>query len=119
MDKTALMFRALDRARARRGLAGSELSLFERQFQGREDEEPFVVEGGWLPKTERVRGQVETLLRFDIVDREELTPEIAAASNRINWDGMLLGVTTYNPPIGEPRYWTFFAEEVKEGAIKR
>lgn len=76
------------------------------------------IHGGWKPSEERLRGQVETLFTLLVADRNSMTPDVMSRVNRIQWGDNYVGGITYNPPTKEPRIWTFFAKEVKVGAIK-
>jgi len=76
------------------------------------------ITDGWLPEEERIRGQIETLFKIEVVDQRDLPVEVAAQVNRLQWGDNYCVVESYDPPQGEPRIWTFFTKEIKIGAIK-
>ncbi len=76
------------------------------------------ITSGWLPSSERIRGQIETLFKVEVIDQELLTPDITSRVNRLQWGENYCKVDSQDPPQGEPRMWTFFTKEIKGGAIK-
>lgn len=76
------------------------------------------VRDGWLPSSERIRGQIETLFKVEVVDQSLLTSNVTSRANRLQWGNNYCKIDSQDPPQGEPRTWTFFTKEVKTGAIK-
>lgn len=72
----------------------------------------------WFPTVERIRGQVEELLRVEVIEQEALTEDIARRGARIVWQGTTYKVESYDAPRDAPRKWIFFCTEIKLGAVK-
>jgi len=76
------------------------------------------ITDGWLPDEERIRGQIETLFKVEVIDQEKMTADVTSRVNRLQWGTNYCKVDSQDPPQGEPRIWTFFTKEIKTGAIK-
>jgi len=116
-DRARLIGRRFDRERQRTLGEGARLEFFEKRG-GQPDEPLLTITDGWRVLTERVRGQVETLLRIEVTERDEITPELIARVDRVRSSGMLCGDITFDSPVTEP-VWTIFGREIKQGGVKR
>jgi len=76
------------------------------------------ITDGWLPDEERIRGQIESLIKIEVIDQDLLTPDVTSRVNRLQWGDNYCKIDSQDPPQGEPRMWTFFTKEIKVGAIK-
>lgn len=118
MDRTRLHARQLDRERVRRLGAGAELKFFEKRA-GQATDALLTITSGWLPTKERNRGDVASLFVIEVAEQVEVTPEIAGRTDRLDVNGLLCTLETWDAPDSEPRVWTFYAREIKQGAVKR
>jgi hypothetical protein len=108
--------------------AGSQsFKLFEKKAGPVDPETESLLEitKDWWPTVERIRGQVEGLLRIEVLDpildeddQPLLTEEIARKGARILWQGTTYRVENYDAPRDAPRKWIFFCTEIKVGAVK-
>lgn len=116
VDRARLKFRLFDRQRARLKLGSVKLQFFEKKT----GDAVLLAElaSGWVPDEERIRGQIETLYKVNVVDQAALTLSVTSRVNRLQWGNNYCKVDSQDPPQGEPRMWTFFTKEVKIGAIK-
>ena len=122
MNRTRLRARQFDRERERLYGADASLVLFEK-LPGKKDAESLnsllAVPGGWLPRTERLRGEVQALKVVDVIEQADLTLAIVQKADRISINGLICNLETWDAPDAEPRMWTFYGREIKQGAVKR
>ena len=113
-DRTAQRARLFDRERARL-LPDATLVLVLNAGTG--DQADLAVDGGWFPFKEHKFGEVNSVYKIEITDRDGLTAEVMGEADRLRLDGALYQFN-YDPPLAEPRVWTLYAEELKTGGMR-
>lgn len=83
---------------------------------GTPEESEVEVEGGWLHFKEHRFGEVGSIYRIEVTDRDELTTELMSQADRLKLNGVPYQFN-YDPPLEAPKVWTLYATELKEGGL--
>jgi hypothetical protein len=114
MNRTRRKWWLFDRGRARARIEGDLTLILDA---GSEDEDEFVISGGWYPFNEHRPSEPNSIFRIEVVERDELTTEIMARADRLRMQGVTYAFS-YDPPPSSPFAWTLYATELKEGGLR-